>query len=121
MQINLKARFSTDKHNWICLRHAIILSIQGEDVQLDIDDYDSDYYMGGTVCKLCANEPEENGKIGRLPSHYSGSNSLAFWDIIQKVDKGNFHSEKFQQLYKLAVQLQVLETGVLNKLTEEEL
>ncbi|MEE9238030.1 MAG: hypothetical protein V3U58_00550 [Thermodesulfobacteriota bacterium] len=64
MELNVKIRFSTKKHSWLCFRHAVFLCFQEKDVEIDFGDYDSEYYMGTTVCNLCSDEPEKNDEIG---------------------------------------------------------
>ncbi len=120
MELNGKIRFSTKKYTWLCFRHAVFLSLRKKDVEVDFGDYDSEYYIGTTICNICSDESEKNDEIGRLHRHYSGSKSMEFWDIINKVDRGKTHSEKFQRLYHLGVKLQNLEADVLNMLAKEE-
>ena len=53
----MKIRYSSDKFSWLCFRHATQLAVQNNvAINVDIDDYDSEYYGGSTVCKLCSDE-----------------------------------------------------------------
>ncbi len=56
MNLRLKIRFYTDKYSWLCFKHAIIEATHGVNVQTEIDDFDSEYYLGDTHCILCEKE-----------------------------------------------------------------
>ena len=53
MNINLQVRLHTEDAPWLCFRDAVVRSNQGEDVELDVDEY-GEYWMGRTHCVDCA-------------------------------------------------------------------
>lgn len=53
MEIKMQIRFFTKKHSWLCFRHAVEQSQKGENIQTELENYESDYYLGSTVCELC--------------------------------------------------------------------
>ncbi len=59
MEIKIQARFHTEEISWLCFRHAILRALSGEDVELELDDYDSEYYHGPRVCEDCKRERAE--------------------------------------------------------------
>jgi len=78
MNIDLKIRFSTEEIGWLCFRHAVKRALAGEDVKVDIDDFDSEYYMGSTSCKDCANESKSQKK------HIPDRGAELFWKKQEK-------------------------------------
>ena len=61
MNINLRIRLSAlvgtaPEHNsvpWLCFRHAVKRAQSGQEILVDIDDYDSEHYLGRTTCTDC--------------------------------------------------------------------
>lgn len=51
MQMNLRVRFFTEVYGWLCFKHATTEALAGREVKTEIDDYDSEYYMGTTWCQ----------------------------------------------------------------------
>ena len=45
-------RFSKD-HDFICFKHATMLAIAGCDITENMDDYDTEYFMGSVSCSVC--------------------------------------------------------------------
>ena len=58
MNIDLKVRYYTDKHDWLCFTHAVRAAVSGVKVETDIDDFGSEYYLGTTRCVQCDFEKE---------------------------------------------------------------
>lgn len=56
MDIQLQVRYSSRNDPWMCFRHAMKAAMAGTDVETQIDDYRSEYYMGRTHCQECENE-----------------------------------------------------------------
>lgn len=54
MEIKIQIRFSTQDAPWLCFRHAAKRAVEkDEEVQVDLDDFDSEYYLGTTRCVDC--------------------------------------------------------------------
>jgi hypothetical protein len=53
MRIELQLKLSTKKYSWLCFKHAIEESLKGAYVEKEIDDFNSEYYTGVTVCERC--------------------------------------------------------------------
>lgn len=56
MDIRLRIRYSTEKREWLCFRHAVALAMIGRNIHTEIDDFDSRYYHLDTTCYLCRHE-----------------------------------------------------------------
>ena len=54
MHLNLRVRYYTKRYSWLCFKHAVEAAGLGHEVLTEIDDFNSDYYMGTTVCAPCA-------------------------------------------------------------------
>lgn len=52
ISIHLRIRYSNDK-GALCFKHAIQRAVAGEYIETRIDDFDSEYYLGGTACVDC--------------------------------------------------------------------
>ena len=53
MEGNVSVKYSTKEEPWLCFRHAVIRTLQGHDVEVELGDWHSDSYMGSTCCNLC--------------------------------------------------------------------
>ena len=87
IEVNIKIRYSSKDHSWLCFKHAVQLAMQGEDIDVDIDDYNSEYYMGSTSCDLCYQKQlEHDGYVyqcttcGKLFKESKGGTHLVGWD-----------------------------------------
>lgn len=58
MSVSLKIRYFTDDYDWLCFKHAVELTNQGEEVHSTIEAY-SETYEGSTVCNLCYKDDED--------------------------------------------------------------
>lgn len=56
MNIRLQVRYSSQNDSWMCFRHAVKAALEGADVEMDIDDYGDEHYLGRTTCLECENE-----------------------------------------------------------------
>lgn len=59
MELNIRIRYSTESASWLCFRHAVQRAMKGEDVSTDVNNYDSEHYMGRTSCVDCEEEEEQ--------------------------------------------------------------
>ena len=53
MEVNVEVRLSTSDKRWLCFRHAVLAAMAGEEVEMSVDDYSSEYYCGPTYCEMC--------------------------------------------------------------------
>lgn len=58
MNIDLKVRFFSKKHSWLCFNHAVKESVNGEEIEVEVDSY-GEYYMGPTSCEICSERFKE--------------------------------------------------------------
>ncbi len=60
MNINMTIKFSCRDPlaPCLCFKHAVEFSMRGYDVETDIDDFSSEYYMGPTYCVVCSASSE---------------------------------------------------------------
>ena len=56
MHLNMKIKFTSESSRWLCFKHAVKHAQEGEDIEIELGDYDSEYYMGTTVCTDCSGE-----------------------------------------------------------------
>jgi hypothetical protein len=54
VHIRAQIRFYTNDIDWLCFKHAVHHALElHEDVYTDIDDFNSDSYMGSLTCPDC--------------------------------------------------------------------
>ena len=53
VRFSLKATFSTSEFSMLCFKCAVEEAQKGEDVDVEVDDYSSDYDTRSTQCKKC--------------------------------------------------------------------
>lgn len=67
MDIKIQIRFQAEGASWLCFRHAAKRAVEkNEAIQIDLDDYTSDYYMGSTCCADCEAESTEAENLKAL-------------------------------------------------------
>ena len=60
-QINVQIRFTNRKGTVLCFKHAAQAAVnQNEDIACAVDDFDSEYFLGSTLCSVCSPEDTED-------------------------------------------------------------
>ena len=53
MNINLKVTHSTPDHKMLCFKCAVKEALKEEEVDVEVDDYSSEYDTRSTKCEIC--------------------------------------------------------------------